>query len=471
MLPSVIHFLPIENKKTWAPSYLVILIETILFLLYFKTQNLYLVAALILFFILFCWIFFSLTNTFILLFTIISILPSESWGIRYPFFHGIYFKIQYIYIFTAFILLWIAFNKPFRVDFKQKSSGLDLVLFFFLSFSVLAAFRGGIEGEFAYLELTFLLLYAFYFIFKYQLTYRQLTILWRAFMGISIFVSIEYILLAYSEVSNSDLMVFRVVTRQPHLAQFAFPFFFTYFLTPHSKRIRLLAGLSIVCILSMVFLSQQRGLWVGIVATLLTLLASYYFIGKKITLMRIIKFIGILFVFIVILFGVLFLLDKLFLGSVLLTLVDRIDSILNYSMDISMKVRFSEISRAMDQWSHDPFTMLFGTGLGAKIHSIDPSRQNTTSVDNSYILFLWKMGIIGLSFFIMTMLLMVKKVFIGMKKATVQEKQILLSIFSGFIGLFFIAITNACLYRYRFIIVWAFALALIDVISLRNQSS
>ena len=159
------------------------------------------------------------------------------------------------------------------------------------------------------------------------------------------------------------------------------------------------------------------------------------------------------------------LIDKLFFGSIALTILSRVETLVSLSTDASTNIRLSEIIRALQVWDNNVFSMLFGTGLGSAYESIDATRPYNYSVDNSYIIVLWKMGFLGLILFLLLIFILYKHgLHIYSHTRNNEDQQLVAALLSGFGGLLVIALTNACIVRYRFIIIWALVFATIQVL-------
>jgi hypothetical protein len=464
-------FFQIESKKQKQKLFLflALFIQIIFFIIYLKFNNVLMVLGSIIILGTFFWIIFSVRNTIILLLMYISILPSQSWGSKYQFFHGLYFNEQIPFVFLALIFLWFISQKSLSYSFSiNKWSLLDKMILIFLVFIFFSTLRGSFENaDFSMIkfEFFFLILYVFYFIYTRILDIKQIHFIWIIFIFISITVSFEYILLAISEGSLSSILIKRVVTQQPHLAQLAIPILGSYLafngINKFGKIIILLAMLPLA---GMVFLSQQRGLWVGVTFSIV-LLYGFTFVKDQISFGKVLKFFIVLLIVVSLIFSCLLILDKIFMGSVFLTLLSRVDTLVKLSVDLSANIRISEIKRALSQWDNNFINIFFGVGLGACYDSIDSNRTYTYSVDNSYAIILWKMGIIGLIIFLIILVLFFKKgLYIFIHSKNEQFRQISVSLMSGFAGLLLIGMTNSCLVRYRFIIIWALIIATIEVL-------
>ena len=281
---------------------------------------------------------------------------------------------------------------------------------------------------------------------------------------IAVAVSIEFTLLAFSEINPVSILVTRVVTQQPHLAQIGFPILASNILFYTNKWKKLFSVIGLLPVTCMIFFSQQRGLWVGIIFSLIVL-GGFKFIKNKITLVQVFKYLMIILLIFASLVVILLLLDRFLFGSVLITVFSRMNTLTALSTDESLNIRLFEIIRALHQWDNNIFNILFGTGLGSHYGAVRIDRLNTVSLDNSFAYILWKMGIIGFILFMFIYIqFFIKGLFIYIHSKVLFHKQLIAAILSAIAGLCVIGLTNACLVRYRFIIFWALLLAIVELL-------
>lgn len=471
------HLLPTpfatQSQKQKTVAYLAAITLAPLLAIYFKFGLIHVLAGFVVVAGLALSIF-SIRNTIILLLVYISFLPNSTWGERYPFFRGLYFKEFIACGIIGVILLWLLAEialgkKPVR----RATSAFDIAVAGFLIITILGALHGGFaNGNFViiFLESFFLCCYAFYFIYVKNLSDKQVTVIWHAFMAISVGVAFQFILLALSTGSTASLLIKRVSTQQPHLGQIAIPLFLSHALFAKPRFPRMLSLCALVPLAVMIFFSQQRGLWVGVIFSIAAVL-SFWFFRHRFSARRALQFVVVAFLTLAAAIALILIMDRLFTGSIILTLLSRFSWVENLSMDESTNIRLSEIMRALGYWSQGPLTMLFGTGLGASYHSIDATRTSTFSVDNSYIPILWKLGYLGLFCYLAMMWAFVRRgLYVFRKSTNMRFKQVAAGLLSGMGGLAIIALTNACLVRYRFVVVWSLAMATIEILYRKCQS-
>ena len=133
--------------------------------------------------------------------------------------------------------------------------------------------------------------------------------------------------------------------------------------------------------------------------------------------------------------------------------------------DVSMNMRMLGIRRVMNQWQDSWINILFGTGLGAAKKRIAYNDTYPFIVDNSYVFLLWKMGIVGLLSYLSLFFLFFKKgLYVFFHTTKVESKQLSSALMAGVAGLLVVGLSNTCLLLYRFIIIWALAIATIELL-------
>lgn len=439
------------------------LIETAFLSVYAITQNVLFVLVPIGILVVFAWIAFSIERTLLLLIVYICVLPSYAWGAQYSFFK-LYASIEII-AGLVLLCLFILFTKCL-LGFHQKNrySVLDVSILAFLlwvSFSSVVGYFNHGNGQLILLECFFLFLYATYFlVINNRIDEKWIYRLWNVFSIVTIVVSIEYMLLALSEAGSGNIFIMRVTTQQPHLALLGVPLFVGFFVMPSGASKKIVSFFALVCLSIMIFLSQQRGLWVGVTVTFFMFVTLSFFRGR-VSPAKIFKFMAVLLLTVILIFSSLAVTEHIFKGSILLTLLPRIESFEDLSRDKSLEIRMSEIDHALDQWKESIIT---GTGLGSTYEQRNVDRPYTYHTDNSYAYLLWKTGIIGLLLYMTILFLFFKRaLYIVRNTENTQQQRITIALAAGFTGLMVVALTNSCIVLYRFNIIWAMIFATIEI--------
>ncbi len=439
--------------------------SALIFTAVFFTDSLHLILAGLLGLAIVAWAAFSVERFFLMVLLYIYFLPNYSAYERYSFF-PYYARTDLLIMSLAFFALIWWIGKLYDQWPPHKSSSFDLFLFGLLIWTCFMFLWGNANGHSLKASTTDAILLSLFFAY-FPIRFMNITVpslhrMWLILSWAAVFVSIEYAFLTFSEEGIADMIIRRVSTQQPHVAQLALPYFFGFFFFPNSLRKRLLAFAAILILFSMVFLSQQRALWVTSVFSIF-LFWGISQIRKGIGLQQILRFAGFFFSALLLIALLLFLIDRFYAGNALATFLWRISSFENLARDESLIIRITEIKRALSQWSNNIF---FGTGLGATIEPITLKHWSPYLVDNSYAYVLWKMGIIGLILFsavIMIPLYRGMRLFVRLKNA--NNAHLIGALLSGWIGLLIIALTNTCLVRYFYIILWAFLFATIEIMN------
>lgn len=462
--------LPIDSWKQKQESFLFLFILILLLsaAIYWKFNSVLMLMICALIILVLTWMLFSVRNTLVIVFAYLAIIPSAGWGSGYAFFHGVYFNQLVLFGLFLVVLMWVVADKAVALEIHgNRFSYLDWAILIFLilsTFSALMGATGGFPLDRVRGETFFLWCYGFYFIYTRSLTIDSTSFLWNMLMLIIVAVSIEYIFLSLSAGNIANILVTRIVTQQPNLAQIAFPFLGSYVFFKSPARVKIVSMIAMLPIGAMMFLCQQRALWVGVFFSIL-LVSGFAFCKERFSIARTLKFTLTFFSILGLIILAFILLDWIFTGSVILTLITKLTSLTALSVDQSMNIRLSEIYRALDQWDNSLVTIIFGTGLGAKFESIDIMRAGTAIVDCSYVYILWKSGLIGLAAYTFLVFAFFRRGFAVFNRATDESsKQITAALMSAFAGLLVIGLTNTCLVRYRFIVIWAFILATIEIL-------
>jgi hypothetical protein len=410
---------------------------------------------------------YSPGNLLIILLLYISIFPNESWGSKHEaFVHYVNWYLVLAMLIGIALVFYIRslFEQRWRISFHF----LDKVIIIFLTYVFLNAawgfYQNGKLGTVLY-EFFFISLYTVYFFARLLFTNKK----WiKFFLGVLIVSStsaaIQLIYMTYAILDVKSILLARVVTQQPHLAQISLPLLFGMILFGEKISHKILGGLVLLPNFLMVVFSQQRALYVGIVFSLVVMVFFYYF-RAGFSFPRLLKFfLGAIGVLILILIF-LVITQKYFNLNFFLTVADRLATLSDVNVDESWRVRFTEVSLALEKWRNHIF---IGSGLGATYPNILSYRGNT-GVDNSYAFVLWKLGIWGIIFFVM---IYVTFLIQGLKSFWVSKTRFEMTVTAGCLagisGMMIVAITNSSLILYRFNMWWAILIAVVQYYYLRN---
>jgi hypothetical protein len=414
------------------------------------------------------WIAISRIRLFYFLIVYASLLPTQSDLLRYPYLKVSLSPALLISLLVALLILG-GFNLLWNADHRPAGKRLDRFFGFFLAWIIFSAIWGLLNADtpkFIPKELIFTMLYAVYFVFiDIFPTNQTIFRFWRFFGFLAVAISIGYVALAISESGVAGALIKRVATQHPHVSLFSIPIFLSGIMFSSGRRGKVWAMIGLFVIFLMVFLSQQRALWLGIVASLLSVYA-FYFLKEEITVPKTFKLAGMIAGLLLVLAVVGLLIDKIFMKSSMLTFFVRINTLMDLSSDVSWRIRMAEIHRALEQWRGNVF---LGTGLGSTINPVTIQHWSVDLVDNSFVVILWKMGLVGLTAYL---LILLESFRLGLevfrKSDSAEVKGLVAAILSGWIGLLLVAITNSCLVLYRYNLIWASSLATIRLLHSRE---
>jgi len=446
--------LSIEQRFLWI--FIAYQIFSLLILTYSK--NVLYLAVIISLPIIFFLFAFNVKNLLYLLIFYISVFPTVSWGSRYHFFK--FFALTPIIVGLIGVILLFWFYDYINVPYKIIRSNFDRLMLALGILTIYSTFVGLTKDYstfFIFREAIFLLSYLIYFVFRRIFDNREhIRKFVLFFVLVSLITSIEYILLFFSEAGLSNIFLRRVTTQQPHIILIGYLILLNIVLFERQKLYRILALLATIPHLLAIFFSQQRALWgaafLGTIA--LIFLNGLRSFSRKTWIYIAITFGAIILVFVFSLFYI----EELTGGSLSLTFFSRISFLLNPRNDISLTLRLAEIQVALKQWMQYP---LLGTGLGSSITRF-AKMGISDIVDNSFVNYLWKMGIAGLFLYLSIIFTFFKIGFSTIRKMTdFSEKNYLVAILIAFGSLLIVALTNSSVFIYRFNIIWAMLFAIV----------
>lgn len=449
-----------NNKGITDDNIFRIVLVLLLSLSFIVPNHLHIIAA-VLGILLFFFILYHPIRIAFLIIIYISLLPIEEWGQRYDLYQ-FYVNIpllQILFIFLVLNSLLFFINKdPQAFSCKISPIGLNLILLF--AFIILAILRGFINANDSVQivnELFFLSLYLVYFVFLISMINKnQLNTIWQLIFILTIVIGLQYLLILRGHPSFSILSLERISTRQAHLAPFAVPYILYSLFRPGTWH-KIFAIIFSVPVFFVILASQQRALWIAIfgVIILMALLENIH-PKRKINISIFIKFAVVTIFILSALIGI-----SLIVFNAKIVLLQRIQTLFLLEQDISATQRLAEIKNALKLWQEAKF---FGTGLGDIVVRIQ-RYGGTSTVDNSYIYYLWKVGFFGLTLFVS---LWIMVLYHGVKALKMTsnwfERRLLITVVSGLSGVLVIAFTNSCMVNYRFNFVWGIAIYTIDKI-------
>lgn len=397
-------------------------------------------------------------NILIMIVAYISLLASSGWGGRYEF---LKIYVSYPIVISLLVLAYFrTLNFQSRTGITQSKT--STLLGIYVIYSLISFVYGILAGNslnFAGKELMFITFYWSSTITVYAInTKEDIMVFLKSFVIISFLTALGYVTLTLNSANLAEIFLQRIVTQQPHIALFAIPILLSYWLFKASMQDRLVALVFFPTVLIMVIISQQRALWVAIVVVIFSSIFFSYF-KSKVNLAVLIRAPVTMLIIICGLILVITILDKLMLGSTLITVATRIESIREAQYDSSLAMRFEEVGRALFDWDS---RLLLGTGLGSAINRV-AIFQTYDIVDNGFAHIFWKQGLIGITLFLAPFLLSIYYGLVVIIKGSKSEsKMVAAALVSGLFGLLIVGITNTSFIMYRFTILWAIFIVILE---------
>lgn len=379
-------------------------------------------------------------------------------------------------LYTIFLIYWV-FSMILRKK-KIKFGILGWSIIIYVSIAILSLFHGLINGYFTSIralqrsEIFPQLMYLSYFIFMTtQLKKLNKRIIFDFFLLASTFVGLQ---LMYAFTQNRIAAFTRINTITVQVSLLAFPYVLgiLYFTKPIKRKI-----ISVIALLPISFgvlISLQRSLWLALIVVFIVSLFIYFykkgFSFFKVLGVLIAGILGFLFVLIIAILG----LSKITSGAAILVLLKRFISLANIQylqVDASGFVRMTEIKQALAkihgiQW-------LIGRGIGDTFYSFLRTKTKPY-FDNCYAWVLWKMGIIGLvSFLTMFGVFFQRAIFLLRRCSDKNDLIYVMTISLNMFGVMICSFGNASLVQFRYIIIWAVSMAILETIyrKYRNENT
>ena len=262
------------------------------------------------------------------------------------------------------------------------------------------------------------------------------------------------------------LRLFRFYTRQVHVFLFVIPLLISLAIFDRHRLRRWFYAVAAVPVLTAVLISQTRGSWVGIaIAALLSITLSVWkrMRGRK----RIAAFLSLSAVtLIVVLFAYRLMGGESQARSEFTE--SRVQSVTELGTDYSMMMRVNSYMTVARKIQERP---LLGHGLGDTATYLffgEYSTQN--NVDSTYLTILWKMGILGLTAFLLLYTALLIRAF-RLYRTTDSSVHAVLSatVLAAFSGYLILGTISPVLITYRFNFFFGLVFAMIEAISLREE--
>ncbi len=418
----------------------------------------------------------SVENFFILIILYISCLPLQVYSTIYKGFTPVGTQTKYLYpFFVIFLIYW-----AFYLILRKRRINIGILGYTIIAYTCIAFFSfllGLINANKNVLsvgknELVPQIMYLSYFVFvTTKLKEKNFRLFFDFILVVSIVIGLQSI---YAFPKNSISAFARIPTRNIHIALLAFSYVLGILYYAKSFKRKIVSVLVMLPISFTVLISLGRALW--LVLGLICILSLFiFFYKKKFSLSKIIFiFTIVILIFSLLIFTAIFVLSRMTSGGAILVLLKRFISFANISylkVDISAFQRMYEIKQAFSKLNG--IQWLIGKGIGDTIFS--QVRFFTKHyLDNSYAWVIWKMGIIGLFAFLSMFGVFFQRAIFLLRKLSDREEIIyVMAIFLNMFGLMIVALTNSCLVHYRFIMIWAVSMAMMEIIyrKYRNENT
>ena len=423
------------------------------------------------------FVFSSVRNFFIVLIIYSCLFHLDVYANIFRGFINIGLKWETVYLmYGVLIIFWI-----FSLILKNKRIQFGALGYAILIYAIIAIlsfihgyFNGYIRSTSMLLrsELFPQLMYLSFFIFltTSMKDFRK-RILFDFILFASAFIGLQ---LMYAYTKNSLVAFTRINTVTVHISLISIPYVLGILYYSKDIKRKIVSAVLLIPICFGVLICLQRSLWLAIgVVFVVSLFIFFYQRGFSIR--------RILFVFLIaliactLLFSIaIFILTRVTAGGTILVLLKRLISLVNFEylqVDSSAYVRITEIKQALSkingiQW-------LIGRGIGDTFYSF--LRTKTKSyVDNCYAWVMWKMGIIGLiSFLAIFVIFFQRSIFLLKKCAKSEENIYVMTLFLNIAGLLVVALGNASLVQFRYIMIWAISMGVMETMykKYKNENS
>lgn len=345
---------------------------------------------------------------------------------------------------ALFVAAAVSFSSLPLTKREERGFALDGLFLAFIGIIILSALIGlnnGNKPKDVAIEAALLSLYACYWLvsrFGPGGTWMG-RLLFAALLSASAIVALEFL---YIYMTHG---VSRVMSEQTTMTMAAFFAGLNYLILirgrPWWERLLVLVG--VAAALFTVIAAMQRTVWIAAAVLLplnLVLLWARKYMSTRMLILSLAGLLG----------GAALLLLLIYLSPLRWTLemlYARFTTIGYGVADPSLRLRYLDSAMAMKLFSRSP---ILGIGLGSPIW-IRWSKEMVPIMDNSYLVFLWKTGIVGTTAFLLFYLTGIALAIRGFFRATEREKALLyLCIFILLAGPLIVGTTTSMLYSYRF---------------------
>lgn len=361
----------------------------------------------------------------------------------------------------ALLLFYSLLNYILSLQSQTRKEVLSKpVLIFVLYFFIMALYGKfqNFNSQFILYESFHFLLFLSIYLILYNLKERaDYFFIFSILLIFYLVISLEYIFLGYL------ISRVRFVTFQSGFSSIFAGLLLSFFLFRKNVYERMLLISGIVIILLGIFSTLTRSLWVTALITFGGVYFAYIIAENKLTRSKIIILIVIS---ILITASLMFAIKNMKPAETIKdntrSVEQRIESIQNPTEDHSFLMRVELGWYAIQKFLQRP---IFGWGLGdfLRYQFLGNPNLKNNYIDNSWLYFLWKGGIIGLSLFVFILYRIIKvSIFILKNSKNKTVKSIVAGIFGGFVGLVALALLSPLFIKYRTNVLIAFFLAYLE---------
>jgi len=340
----------------------------------------------------------------------------------------------------------------FNLSYLQKP-----VIYIVIYFTIIGAVNiyNGQDRSWVIQQLFHIYLYVLIFPFSYLIDKKKYYfIIFSALLFIATIISLEYILL------NQIILNFRFVTFQSGFLPVFSGVLFSFILFEKETFRKFIGATLFFIITAGAFVTLTRTLWI---VTLLTLIVVWFLYLKSKSKLSFKK----VFVSILVLLIPLILMKDISKGaqsnsSPTNTVETRAQSVANPLEDTSFLMRIEFAYYASQRFLESP---VIGKGLGdyLKYKIFNVSNTANYYIDNSWLYFLWKGGLIGFFLFVWLYLRFFKSAYFVFTNTTDHITKFLsLGLFAGILGLSFLAVLSPILIKYKTNVLFALIFAYIE---------
>lgn len=384
-----------------------------------------------------------------------SIFPHTDWYDVFP-------RIDFRFLMLGFgsMIIFLLFR------FKKKST----YHFFFIVFTLLIlinGLRGFMYGYSPFFVVNEIVMYLYFpvtymFIVSYFDQWGSLRVFLKRFLMVflivSMIISLELLYLYFFETRGG-----RVLTRQSNIILIGLMIVLVMFRNPSvSRKVKMVfVGLFVLYSIS-IFITMQRSLWIG---TAVSILFAFVvdIIRNKMNVGNIIKLVVIFAILATFSYGIF---QRFNLSGNEIT--ERTQNMGNIEEESSLILRFIAYLQVYDIVKSD---MTFGKGLGHSSVFRVLSSEPKNLVDNSYVVLIWKMGIVGLIIFLFMFGKLWKQFCYVFRNSSWFHVDIAVIVVGVFLGQLVNSLACVAVSQYYYNYIWGFLIAVLEIVFMNTNIS